>query len=99
MARSPARNVLAALDGVNLTYDRLLAKMDDTYCGDTAYPDVIDELARMKRNTGESVYGLAKDIRLILRKTKMGTTQRKLLARHYFIQALTDKHQRALLAD
>ena len=93
--KGPARNVLAALDGVELTYDRLLAEMDDTYGGDTAYPDVMDELARMKRKTGQSVHDLAIEIRRILRKTKMGTTQRMLLARHYFIQALTDKHQRA----
>ena len=95
--KGPARNVLAALDGVELTYDRLLAEMDDTYGGDTAYPDVMDELARMKRKTGQSVHDLAIEIRRILRKTKMGTTQRMLLARHYFIQALTDKHQRAYI--
>ena len=95
--RGRPRDVLAALDGVELTYERLLAELDDTYAGDAAYPDVMDELARMKRKTGQSVHELAIDIRRILRKTKMGATQRMLLARHYFIQALTDKHQRAYI--
>ena len=60
-----------------------------------SYTDIVDQLKGLKRRSTQSLYDFVIDVKSMLRRTQVTDEERGRLARHYFVQGLPNREQRA----
>ena len=60
-----------------------------------SYTDIVDQLKGLKRRSTQSLYDFVIDVKSMLRRTQVTDEERRRLARHYFVQCLPNREQRA----
>ena len=93
--RGPAKAILTLMDDQNVTYQRLLDMLEDRYGASKSYTDIVDQMKELKRKPTQSLYDFVIDVKRMLRRTQVTDEERGRLARHYFVQGLPNREQRA----
>ena len=95
--RGPAKTVLTLLDDQQVTYDKLWKMLEDRYGASRSYTDVVDEMKALKRKPDQGLHDFLIDVKRTLRRTKCSDEERARLTRHFFVQGLPNREQRAFI--